>query len=135
MSPRSKLSLALVGAALFAVAAFAQADRGTITGTITDPVSAVVPNANVVAVNSETQAQYTTVTTGTGNYTLAQMPAGVYSVTVEVPGFKKFVQQGIRVEVATVDAVDIALEVGAATDTVTITADAPLLRTESSDQS
>jgi hypothetical protein len=55
-----------------AVSAFAQADRGTITGTISDPVGAVVPNANVVAVNSETQAQYTTVTTGTGNYTLAQ---------------------------------------------------------------
>ena len=135
MSIRSKLSLAPVGAALFAVAAFAQADRGTITGTITDPVSAVVPNANVVAVNSETQAQYTTVTTGTGNYTLAQLPAGVYSVSVEVPGFKKFIQQGIRVQVATVDAVDIKLEVGAATESVTITADAPLLRTESSDQS
>ena len=135
MSIRSKLSLALVGAALFAVSAFAQADRGTITGTISDPVGAVVPNATVLALNSETQAQYTTVTTGTGNYTLAQMPAGVYSVTVEVPGFKKFIQQGIRVQVATVDAVDIKLEVGSATESVTITADAPLLRTESSDQS
>jgi Carboxypeptidase regulatory-like domain/TonB dependent receptor len=135
MSMGSKLSLALVGVALFAVAAFAQADRGSITGTIKDPAGAVVQNANVQAVNSETDAQYKTVSTETGNYTLAQMPAGVYSVTVEVPGFKKFVQQGIRVEVATVDAIDIALEVGAATDTVTVTADAPLLRTESSDQS
>ena len=54
MSWRFKLSLALVGAALFAVAAFAQTNRGSITGTIMDPAGAVVPAANVLAVNSET---------------------------------------------------------------------------------
>jgi len=134
MSWRFKLSLALVGAALFAVAAFAQTNRGSITGTIMDPAGAVVPAANVLAVNSETAAQYTTVSTGTGSYTLAEMPPGVYSVNVEVPGFKKFTQQGIQVQTAQVDTVDIRLEVGLATDTITITADAPLLRTESSDQ-
>lgn len=131
---RSKLSLALAGAALFVVAAFAQTNRGSITGTVTDPVGAVVANASVVAVNSETQAQYTTITTGTGHYTLAEMPAGVYSVSAEVPGFKKFTQRGIGVQVAQVDTVDIKLEVGSATESITITADAPLLRTESSDQ-
>ena len=62
------------------------------------------------------------------------MPAGVYSVSAEVPGFKKFTQRGIRVQVAQVDTVDIKLEVGSATESITITADAPLLRTESSDQ-
>ena len=126
--------MALVGAALFVVAAFAQTDRGSITGTITDPVGAVIANANVVAVESATQAQYTTATTGSGNYTLAEMPAGVYSVSVEVPGFKKFTQQGIRVNVAQVDTIDVKLEVGTAAESITITADAPLLRTESSDQ-
>jgi len=128
------VSLALVGAALFVVAAFAQTDRGSITGTVTDPVGAVVANANVVAVESATHAQYTTATTGSGNYTLAEMPAGVYSVSVEVPGFKKFTQQGIRVDVAQVDTIDVKLEVGTAAESITITADAPLLRTESSDQ-
>jgi hypothetical protein len=131
---KSKLRLVLVVAALFAVAAFAQTNRGSMTGTITDPVGAVIANANVLAVESETQAQFTTITTGTGNYTLAEMPPGVYSVSVEVPGFKKFTQQGIRVQVATVDTIDIKLEVGSATESITITADAPLLRTESSDQ-
>ena len=134
MRLRSKVSLALVGAALFVVAAFAQTDRGSITGTVTDPVGAVVANANVVAVESATHAQYTTATTGSGNYTLAEMPAGVYSVSVEVPGFKKFTQQGIRVDVAQVDTIDVKLEVGTAAESITITADAPLLRTESSDQ-
>lgn len=134
MSMKSKLRLVLVGAALFAVAAFAQTNRGSITGTVSDPVGAVIANANVLAVDTETQAQYTTVTTGTGSYTLAEMPAGVYSVSVEVPGFKKFTQRGIQVQVAQVDTIDVKLEVGAATESITITADAPLLRTESSDQ-
>jgi len=135
MSIRWKLGLALAGAALFAVSAFAQTDRGSITGTIIDPGGAVVANATVLATESETQAQYTTITTATGNYTLAEMPPGVYSLTVEVPGFKRFIQQGIRVQVAAVGTVDIKLEVGSAAESITITADATLLRTESSDQS
>ena len=106
------MSLALVGAALFAVAAFAQTNRGSITGTVSDPVGAVVASANVVAVEAATHAQYTTVTTATGNYTLAEVPPGVYSLSVEVPGFKKFTQQGITVQVAVVDTIDVKLEVG-----------------------
>lgn len=130
-----RLILACLGAILFTVAAFAQADRGTITGTITDPAGAVIANANVLAANSETGAQFKTVTTPTGNYTLAQLPAGVYSVTVQVAGFKRFIRQGVTVQVAQTAAIDIALEVGATSESVTVTADATLLKTESSDQS
>ncbi len=98
MSWRLKLSLALVGAALFAVAAFAQTDRGSITGTIIDPAGAVVPTANVARRGiRKRKPNIRPSTTGTGSYTLAEMPPGVYSVSVEVPGFKKFTQQGIRV--------------------------------------
>src|SRR5215467_3767866 len=103
---------------------FAQSDRGTITGTVADQTSAVIPGASVVAVNGET-----------GNYTLTQVPPGVYSLSVELPGFKRYVRQGINVLVAQTLRIDISLEVGAATDEVTVSADAPLLRTESSDVS
>src|SRR5215813_2843967 len=114
---------------------FAQSDRGTITGTVADQTSAVIPGASVVAVNGETGTRYETISTETGNYTLTQVPPGVYSMSVELPGFKKYVRQGITVLVAQTLRIDVSLEVGAATDEVTVSADAPLLRTESSDVS
>src|SRR5215470_1100208 len=114
---------------------FAQSDRGTLTGTITDPTSAVIPGATVAVVNTETGTKYETVSTETGNYTLPQVPPGVYQFTAELPGFKKYVRNGINVLVAQTLRIDVSLEVGAATDEVTVSADAPLLRTESSDVS
>ena len=117
------------------VAAFAQGDRGAINGTVSDPVRAVIPNAAVAARNVDTGSQYQTVTTETGNYTLAQLPSGVYTVTIEAAGFNKYVQQGVRVLVAQTERVDVALELGSASESVTVTADAMLLKTESAEQS
>src|SRR6202035_3702949 len=117
---------------LFALAAFAQSD-GTITGTISDPAGAVVSGAPIEAKNLETGAVYPTASTTTGNYTLAQLPVGVYEVSVAVPGFKKFVRSGLTVAVAQIMRVDITLEVGSATESVTVQADATLLKTESGD--
>src|SRR5437016_21831 len=115
--------------------AFGQSDRGTITGAVSDATGAVVPGASVVATNTETAANYETISTETGNYTLSQLPPGVYQLSVELSGFKRYVRQGITVLVAQTLRIDVALEVGAATDEVTVNADAPLLRTESSDVS
>src|SRR5438128_3301833 len=116
-------------------AAFAQSDRGTITGTVSDPTNAVIPGANVVATNTETAARYETVSTETGNYTLAQLPSGLYQVSVELPGFKKYVRQGLTVQAAQIMRIDVALEVGSAAESVTVEADAPLLKTESGELS
>src|SRR5207237_3781201 len=80
-------------------------------------------------------AKYETVSTETGNYTLTQLPAGVYELTVELPGFKKSVRQGVTVLSSTTVRIDVALEIGGATEEVTVSADAPLLRTESGDLS
>jgi hypothetical protein len=87
------------------------------------------------AINTQTQAKYETVTTETGNYTISQLPAGIYDLTVELPGFKKFTRQGITVQVAQTLRIDVVLEVGASTEEVTVSADAPLLRTESGELS
>lgn len=118
---------------LVACLGFAQTDRGTITGLITDPAGAVVANAQIEAKNSETGSVYPAISSATGNYTLAQMPTGVYEITVKVPGFKQYVRQNIRVNAAQTIGVDIALEVGAASESVTVSADVSLLKTESSD--
>jgi Carboxypeptidase regulatory-like domain len=113
------------------LAAFAQGDRGTITGTVTDPTGAVVPNANIQITNSDTSAVYKVATTNTGNYTLPNLPAGTYVLTVESQGFKKFERPNLVVQVAETVRVDAILEVGASTDTISVTAEAPLLKTES----
>ncbi len=112
-----------------------QTDRGTITGTITDPAGAVVPGATVTALNKATNATVTSVTTSTGNYTLPSLATGVYDLTIEAKGFTKFIQEGIEVQVAQTARIDITLRIGAASESVTINADAPLLKTESAEQS
>ena len=100
-------------------ALFAQGDRGTITGTVTDATDAVIAQAKVVARNAETGAAHETTTTTTGNYTLPQVPAGVYDISIEAAGFTSFTQQGVRVFVAQTARIDVALKVGSTAESVT----------------
>ena len=123
---------ALVACLLASAAALlAQSDRGTITGTISDPAGAVVPNAAVEARNTDTGANYPVAASGTGNYTIPELPSGTYQVTVTAPGFKKFIRTGLIIQAAQTIRVDAALEVGSASESVTVEAEAPLLKTES----
>src|SRR5579862_938609 len=130
-----KTLCASVGVFLLASFAFAQTDRGTITGTITDPAGAVVPNAPIEAKNIATGAVYLAASSGTGNYTIAQLPFGTYEISVTVAGFKKYVRTGIGVEVAGIDRIDVVLEVGATTESVVVNAEASLLKSESTEVS
>jgi hypothetical protein len=91
--------------------------------------------ANIVARHRDTGATHSTVVTDTGNYTLPSLPAGVYDVSVEARGFKRMTQQGVTVAVAQTSRIDLVMQIGATTETVNVTADAPLLRTESAEQS
>src|SRR5579871_762061 len=116
-------------------AAFAQSDRGTITGTIIDPAGAVVAAAPIEVRNVATGATYQAASTPTGNYTLAQLPTGTYEMSITVPGFKRYVRQNIEVPVAQTIRLDVTLEVGANTESVTVSASAPLLKTESGELS
>jgi hypothetical protein len=112
-----------------------QSDRGTITGTVSDPAGAVIPGAKVVAKSPENGSVLETVTTATGNYTLPSLPVGVYDLSVEAAGFAKYIQEGIHIQVVQTARIDVVLQVGSTTQTMTITADATLLRTESAEQS
>src|SRR5215470_555572 len=95
-----RVQLVAVCSFFLAVAAFAQSDRGTITGTVADPAGAMVATAPVEIRNVETGAVYQAGTSATGNYTLAQLPAGQYELSVSVAGFKRFVRKSITVNVA-----------------------------------
>jgi hypothetical protein len=110
--------------------AYGQGDRGSITGTITDPSGGVTPNAPIDVKNVETGAVFHGGTSGTGNYVIP-VPVGTYQMTVAVPGFKKYIRENVEVRVASATRQDIVLELGAVNDTVTVTDTAPLMKTES----
>ncbi|PYS32381.1 MAG: hypothetical protein DMG14_34710, partial [Acidobacteria bacterium] len=118
---------------LISLSAFAQSDRGTMTGTVSDTTGAVIPGVSIVATNVETSARYETTSTETGNYTLAQLPSGLYQLSAELPGFKRYVRQGINVLVAQTLRLDVKLDIGSNNESITVTENAPLLRTESSE--
>src|SRR5579885_3064605 len=101
----------LVASVLFcAVFSFAQSDRGTITGTVSDPAGAVVPNAPIQVKSAQTGAEYTAASSATGNFTFAQLPPGAYEMTVTVPGFKNFIRQNIVVQATQTVRIDAVLE-------------------------
>ena len=120
---------------LIVITAVAQSDRGTITGTVSDPAGAVIANAPIQAKNVETGVVYEGATSTTGNYTLAQLPVGNYQVTVALAGFKKYTRSGLTVQIAQTLRIDVTLEVGATSDSVTVTEAATLLKTESGELS
>ena len=126
---RRGICLSLIMMLLCSVGTFAQSDRGTITGTIADASGAVLPGVGIVAVNSETGTRYETVATETGNYALNQLPAGEYEITAELPGFRKYVRRGITVLVGQTLRIDVGLTIGSQTEEISVTADAPLLKT------
>ncbi|MGQ9919124.1 MAG: carboxypeptidase regulatory-like domain-containing protein, partial [Bryobacteraceae bacterium] len=115
---------------LFAVASavlFAQDPRGTITGAVTDPSGAPVAGARITAVNTLTNVTYQGVTTAEGVYSIPLLPPGIYTLTAELQGFKKTVRQGIELRISERLTVDLRLELGAMQETVSVTAEAPLL--------
>src|SRR5262249_18232142 len=111
---------------------FAQGDRGSITGVVTDPTGAVMPHAAVMAVNSSTGIRTASSTGDAGAYTMPFLPIGSYTVTVEMQGFKTYSRE-VPVQVGQTTRIDVTLEVGAAQEKVTVSAEAPLLTTETSD--
>ncbi len=114
-------------------AIFAQGALGTITGTISDPTGAVVGNAAIEIRNTATGAVFKTVSTATGNYTITQLPVGTYELTATVTGFKTYKRSGLDLAAAQIMRIDVPLEVGSQAESVTVTADASLLKTETGD--
>lgn len=129
-----RILLALLCLTLLAGVALAQTDRGAITGAVKDPSDAVVAGARVIGKNLATGVEHKTVTTETGNYSLSGLPVGNYDLSIEASGFKKFLSTGVQVQLTQTTRVDVTLEIGAASETVLITGQPPLLQTESAEQ-
>jgi hypothetical protein len=111
----------------------AQTTNGSIQGTVTDPSGAAVSGANVTARNLDTGLTVATVTSDAGLYSLANLPPGRYSVTVDGPNMKSYVREGVTVQTGSTVALDIQMQVGGVTENVTVSADASQLETATSD--
>ena len=101
--------------------AFSQAGRGSVSGLVTDPGGALIQGAKVVLLNPATGTTQHAVTTSAGLYTFISLNPGVYKVTVSESGFKSYAQEKISVNVDQTTEVNITLQVGSATETVTVT--------------
>jgi len=111
----------------------AQTGNGTVTGVVTDATGAVIANAPIELKNTETGVIFRATSTDTGNFTITQVPIGSYEIAATVQGFKKYTRQNLTMSAAQVMRLDIPLEIGASTESVTVSAESSLLQTETGD--
>ena len=110
-----------------------QAVNGTVVGTVTDTSGASVANAKVTITEKSTSLVHQSTTNQSGNYTVPDLPPGDYNVTIESTGFKKSTQQNIALLSNSTQRVDVSLEPGNVSETITVTTAPPLLQTDRAD--
>jgi Carboxypeptidase regulatory-like domain/TonB-dependent Receptor Plug Domain len=126
------LTLAILAVCQFGVITLkAQSDNGSITGFVRDPTGSVIQGADISVKNEATSDERKVKTNDSGHYVVTNIPPGLYTVTVEVAGFKKFETTHNKLDPSASLSVDVALVVGAATETVEVTSTAPPLQSES----
>src|SRR3954447_16617116 len=118
---------------LFAVQAFSQ--EATIVGTVTDPSGASVPNATIAVTHVETAITRTYTTNNDGQYVASNLPIGHYSLKVDAPTFKRVEQTNVMLAVGDRARYDFKLQVGSATESVTVEATAIGVQTDTSEVS
>jgi hypothetical protein len=128
----SRLSFSVAVLAMVWSRADAQVTGGAIVGNVADQANAAVPGASVTATAIGTNLSRTTTTGQQGDYGFSGLAPGVYRVRVELAGFRALIREGIRLATGETVRLDLQLAVGGITEVVSVEADAPLLRSETS---
>ncbi len=128
-----KASAALCVLVISVTSVLAQSNRGSIAGLVTDPSGAAIPGAAIAVRNQQTGIQANTVSTSSGDYRLPELPLGTYSVTATESGFQKAVQAGVLVQINTTSTVNLHLQPGAVSQTVTVEGNVPAVETQTSE--
>jgi len=118
---------------LVSTSLFAQFETSEVLGTVHDPSGSPVPSANVTLTNQDTNIEMKTTTNSDGNYDFFNVKVGRYTVAVEASGFSKASATDITITVGTRQRVDLTMQVGAITESVTVTGAASALETDSSE--
>jgi hypothetical protein len=111
----------------------AQEFRATITGNVSDSTGAVMPQVNVQVKNLNTNETAVAVTNAQGVYSMPFLRPGTYQMSVEAPGFRKYMRDNLVLNVGDTLGIDIKMEVGQASDVINVTAESPVLETETAD--
>ena len=128
LSSMTAMALAAVLVIISAAGLGAQSSTGNLRGTVKD-AQGVIPGATVTALNEANGTSRETVSNESGEYSFPALEPAAYSIKVAVPGFRTFERKGIRVNTQANVGLDITLEVGSLEETITVTADAPLIET------
>ena len=123
----------LIGCLLTATLLFAQFETAEVVGTVRDPSGSPILKADVTLTNLDTGIQAKTATDENGSYDFFNVKVGRYSVTVEHAGFSKFTDPAVSVSVGARQRVDVAMQMGAITESIEVTTAAAALETDSSD--
>ena len=138
MNTKPKLEVWSILSGLLALLAitgnvFGQGERGAITGVVKDSSGAVVPNAEVVALNKATGGESRAVSTDSGVYRLPYLTPATYTLSASVKGFKTAVRDNVEVRVAQTVTIDFTLELGEISERITVSAETPLLESSTSE--
>lgn len=117
----------------FSLASFAQGGAASLTGSVTDPRGLPIIGAKVDVTNHDTAVVYSAVTNEAGHYTLPNLPPGQYELVAGQQGFQRLVRPSVQLHVAETVAIDLSLQIGSVSETVTVTGGAPLVNTTTSD--
>ena len=120
----------LAGSLGVAPALLGQAQSGTIVGAVTDQAGAVIPGARITLVNEGTQFTRVAVANASGQYVAYSVPTGAYTITTEQQGFQKLVRSGVHLTAADTLTVDLQLTIGSVQEIVEVTAESPLLQSQ-----
>jgi hypothetical protein len=130
MSRKNSVLLACVALCAAALPSLAQEVSAGITGRVTDPSGSAIVGATVVAKDVDRGTEWPTVTNQDGIYAFPRIPIGTYSLKIEAKGFKTAVQSSVTLELNQRARLDIGMQVGVVNETVTVSADAALLQTD-----
>jgi hypothetical protein len=125
-----RLIRVLIFILLLSLAIIGQTNKGGISGTVTDNSGAAVPGAKVTVTNAGTNQSVTLTTSDSGAFTANSLEPVIYTITVEAANFKSATIENVKVDTASVQTVNVALEAGSIAEKVTIEAETPLLNTE-----
>jgi hypothetical protein len=123
---RACICLCVAASALLAQTA----GTGTLVGTITDNSGAVMSGVKVTVVNADTAFTSETITSAEGAYQVPYLAPGMYRITIESPGFKRYLREGVQIRTGEIPRIDVQLEVGAVSESIRVEGSAPLIDTE-----
>ena len=127
---RPKFLFVLLVLAVCGLPALAQGPTGSLSGTVIDPKGDVVPAATITLKENATNREFTTQTSGEGTFNVPSLSSGTYTATVVAKGFKQAVVTDIKIDVGKPSSINVSLEIGAASETVTVVGGGELLQTQ-----